>query len=340
MSARHGTDWNSLDLASLFDALVRMDAEALVERALAEDLGTGDFHADITRDRTREMTRDLTSLVSIPADARGSATIGCRGEGVVAGLRVAEIVARRAGLSFVAHVEDGARVVPGARVATVGGNLRTLLSHERTMLNFLTLLSGNATLAARFVDAVRGTRAAICDTRKTVPGLRTMQKYATRCGGATLHRIGLFDAVLLKDNHLGAFAAGTLAERVRDASRRARATGRAAFIECEVDTLAQLDELLALCAQEPGALDMILLDNMDPATLAEAVRRRDARAPRVLLEASGGVQLETVRRIAESGVDRISVGAITHSAPALDLGLDLTIERPHGSTDGASERNR
>jgi nicotinate-nucleotide pyrophosphorylase (carboxylating) len=167
---------------------------------------------------------------------------------------------------------------------------------------------------------VRGTRASVCDTRKTIPGLRTLQKYATRCGGATLHRIGLFDAVLLKDNHLGAFAAGTLGERVRAASLQARAAGPVAFVECEVDELAQLDELLAL---ERGVLDMILLDNMDPATLAEAVRRRDARAPHILLEASGGVRLDTVRAIAESGVDRISVGAITHSAPAIDLGLDL-----------------
>ena len=205
-------------------------------------------------------------------------------------------------------------------LATLEGPFASILAHERTVLNFLTLLSGNATLAARFVDAVRGTRAAICDTRKTVPGLRTLQKYATRCGGATLHRIGLFDAVLLKDNHLGAFAAGTLAERVRQAARSARAAGPVAFVECEVDSLAQLDELLAL---EQGVLDMVLLDNMGPATLAEAVRRRDARAPHVQLEASGGVRLDTVRAIAESGVDRISVGAITHSAPALDLGLDL-----------------
>ena len=342
-------DWNALDLPSLFDRLARADAEAMVARALAEDLA-GDPAADTAANHASRLesappsgadisldisgpadlaARDLTSLVSIPADARGRATVGCRGEGVVAGLRVARIVAARAGLSFEPHVEDGERVAPGARVATVAGPLRALLSHERTMLNFLTLLSGNATLAARFVDAVRGTRASICDTRKTVPGLRTLQKYATRCGGATLHRIGLFDAVLLKDNHLGAFAAGTLAERVRDAAARARATGRASFVECEVDTLAQLDELLGLCVgpRASWSLDMVLLDNMDPATLAEAVRRRDERAPGLLLEASGGVRLDTVRAIAESGVDRISVGAITHSAPALDLGLDLVIER-------------
>lgn len=298
-------DWNALSLAALFEELARADAEAAVARALDEDLGG---------------RGDITSMASIPAAQRGRATVVSRGEGVLAGVRVAEIVASRAGLQLAVHAEDGARLAHGTRVATLEGPFASILAHERTVLNFLTLLSGNATLAARFVDAVRGTRAAICDTRKTVPGLRTLQKYATRCGGATLHRIGLFDAVLLKDNHLGAFAAGTLAERVRQAARSARAAGPVAFVECEVDSLAQLDELLAL---EQGVLDMVLLDNMGPATLAEAVRRRDARAPHVQLEASGGVRLDTVRAIAESGVDRISVGAITHSAPALDLGLDL-----------------
>ena len=298
-------DWNALSLAALFEELARADAEAAVARALDEDLGG---------------RGDITSMASIPAAQRGRATVVSRGEGVLAGVRVAEIVASRAGLQLAVHAEDGARLARGTRVATLEGPFASILAHERTVLNFLTLLSGNATLAACFVDAVRGTRAAICDTRKTVPGLRTLQKYATRCGGATLHRIGLFDAVLLKDNHLGAFAAGTLAERVRQAARSARAAGPVAFVECEVDSLAQLDELLAL---EQGVLDMVLLDNMGPATLAEAVRRRDARAPHVQLEASGGVRLDTVRAIAESGVDRISVGAITHSAPALDLGLDL-----------------
>jgi nicotinate-nucleotide pyrophosphorylase (carboxylating) len=305
MVRRDPRDWNALSLAALFEELARADAEAAVARALDEDLGG---------------RGDITSMASIPAAQRGRATVVSRGEGVLAGVRVAEIVASRAGLQLAVHAEDGARLARGTRVATLEGPFASILAHERTVLNFLTLLSGNATLAARFADAVRGTRAAICDTRKTVPGLRTLQKYATRCGGATLHRIGLFDAVLLKDNHLGAFAAGTLAERVRQAARSARAAGPVAFVECEVDSLAQLDELLAL---EQGVLDMVLLDNMGPATLAEAVRRRDARAPHVQLEASGGVRLDTVRAIAESGVDRISVGAITHSAPALDLGLDL-----------------
>lgn len=311
MNTQARIDWSALALPELFERLARADAEELVVRALAEDLG---FAGVMTQ------LGDITSLSTLSPDARGRAQIASRGDGVIAGLRVAEIVARHAGLSLAVHVDDGARVVRGTRVATLEGPLIALLSHERTMLNFLTFLSGNATLTAQFVDAVRGTRAAICDTRKTVPGLRTLQKYATRCGGATLHRIGLFDAVLLKDNHLGAFADGAIGGRVRDAAMRARSMADVAFVECEVDSLAQLDQLLEL---DGGVLDMILLDNMEPGTLAEAVKRRDARAPGLLLEASGGVRLDTVRRIAASGVDRISVGAITHSSPALDLGIDL-----------------
>jgi nicotinate-nucleotide pyrophosphorylase (carboxylating) len=290
------TDWNAMALPALFEVLCRADAEDAVTRALREDLGDAG---------------DVTSAACFGPGDRGRAKIVSRAEGVLAGIRVAEIVAARAGLSLRVHVEDGARVGRGTPVATVEGPLLALLSHERTMLNFLTLMSGNAT------------RAAICDTRKTVPGLRTLQKYATRCGGATLHRIGLFDAALFKDNHLAAFAGDSLAERAREAAMRARSTSPLAFVECEVDTLAQLDELLSL---EQGVLDMVLLDNMDPGTLAEAVRRRDARAPWIKLEASGGVRLDTVRRIAASGVDRISVGALTHSSQALDLGLDLLID--------------
>jgi nicotinate-nucleotide pyrophosphorylase (carboxylating) len=306
--ATHATDWNAMSLPALFEGLCRADAEDAVTRALHEDLGEAG---------------DITSAACFGADDRGRAKIVSRAEGVLAGIRVAEIVAARAGLSLRIHVEDGARIGRGTPIATVEGPLLALLSHERTMLNFLTLLSGNATLAAQFIDAVRGTRAAICDTRKTIPGLRTLQKYATRCGGATLHRIGLFDAALFKDNHLAAFGGDSLAARAREAAMRARAASPVSFVECEVDTLPQLDELLAL---EEGVLDMVLLDNMDPGTLAEAVRRRDARAPWLKLEASGGVRLDTVRRIAASGVDRISVGALTHSSTALDLGLDLVIE--------------
>ncbi|RLS88045.1 MAG: carboxylating nicotinate-nucleotide diphosphorylase [Planctomycetota bacterium] len=301
-------DWNALTLPQLFDELARADAVIAIERALAEDLGAAGISGDVT------------SAVTIAPTARGRARVVSRSSGVVAGLRVAEIIAQRAGLTLTVHVDDGSRVERGTRIASLEGPLVSLLAHERTMLNFLTLLSGNATLAAQFVDAVHPSRAAICDTRKTIPGLRTLQKYASRCGGATLHRIGLYDAVLIKDNHLGSFEAAELAERVRAASMQARAQRTIAFVECEVDSLAQFDRLLTL---EVGVLDMVLLDNMEPAMLSEAVRRRDARAPHLLLEASGGVRLDTVRRIAASGVDRISVGAITHSANALDIGLDM-----------------
>ena len=301
-------DWNALTLPQLFDELARADAVIAVERALAEDLGAAGISGDVT------------SAVTIAPTARGRARVVSRSSGVVAGLRVAEIIAQRGGLTLTVHVDDGSRVERGTRIASLEGPLVSLLAHERTMLNFLTLLSGNATLAAQFVDAVHPSRAAICDTRKTIPGLRTLQKYASRCGGATLHRIGLYDAVLIKDNHLGSFEAAELAERVRAASMQARAQRTIAFVECEVDSLAQFDRLLTL---EVGVLDMVLLDNMEPAMLSEAVRRRDARAPHLLLEASGGVRLDTVRRIAASGVDRISVGAITHSANALDIGRDM-----------------
>ena len=176
MNTQARIDWSALALPELFERLARADAEELVVRALAEDLG---FAGVMTQ------LGDITSLSTLSPDARGRAQIASRGDGVIAGLRVAEIVARHAGLSLAVHVDDGARVVRGTRVATLEGPLIALLSHERTMLNFLTFLSGNATLTAQFVDAVRGTRAAICDTRKTVPGLRTLQKYATRCGGAS-----------------------------------------------------------------------------------------------------------------------------------------------------------
>jgi nicotinate-nucleotide pyrophosphorylase (carboxylating) len=302
------TDWNSLALPALFDALCRADAEDAVTRAIREDLGA---------------VGDVTSAACFTSEDRGRARLVSRTDGVLAGIRVAEIVAARAGLSIRVHVEDGARIGRGTPVATVEGSLLALLSHERTMLNFVTLMSGTATLAAQFIDAVRGSRALICDTRKTIPGLRTLQKYATRCGGATLHRIGLFDAALFKDNHLSAFGGESLAVRARSAAIRARASAPLAFVECEVDDLSQFDEILSI---EEGVLDMILLDNMDPGALAEAVRRRDAKAPWLTLEASGGVRLDTVRRIAASGVERISVGALTHSASALDLGLDLVVD--------------
>jgi nicotinate-nucleotide pyrophosphorylase (carboxylating) len=202
-------------------------------------------------------------------------------------------------------------VAPGDAVVTISGNARALLTAERVALNYLGRLSGIASLTARYVDAVGGTGAAIVDTRKTTPGLRAFEKYAVRCGGGRNHRTGLFDAILIKDNHI--IAAGGIAE----ALSRARAlAGHMVKIEIEVDTLDQLDEVLR------HKVDAILLDNMTPSQLRKAVKMVGRRAA---TEASGGVSLDTVRAIAETGVDMISVGALTHSAPVLDLGLDFKL---------------
>ena len=290
------------------DTLSPAQIQADVQRALDEDVGSGDLTASL-----------------VPTGRRLTATIICRESAILCGQPwVNEVLHRIAPSARVQwHLQDGQRCTPGATVLTIEGEARELLTAERTCLNFLQTLSAVATRTAQYVEAVRGTRAAILDTRKTIPGLRTLQKYATRCGGATLHRIGLFDGVILKDNHLAAFAGVPLAERVRAAAERARTIAPVAFVECEVDDLAQLDALLSL---ERGVLDLVLLDNMDAGMLTEAVRRRDRAQSAIELEASGGVRLDTVRRIASSGVERISVGAITHSAGALDLGLDLEIE--------------
>ena len=286
-----------------FDEAERKNAETLIDLALAEDLGRAG---------------DLTAYLTIPARARGSARLASRSEGVVAGLPVVSLLAARFELAF--HPSegrvDGDKVSGGSEFARVSGSMRSLLAWERTALNFLQRLSGIATLTARFVAAVEGTHAAILDTRKTTPGWRALEKYAVRCGGGRNHRFGLYDAVLIKDNHLAWLATGTDPIGIALASARAHApTGM--VIEIEVDTLEGLDRAL-----ECGP-DIILVDNFDPDRLVEAVRRRDARAPRVELEASGGVTLAGVAALARTGVDRISVGALTHSAPSLDVGLDF-----------------
>jgi nicotinate-nucleotide pyrophosphorylase (carboxylating) len=219
------------------------------------------------------------------------------------------------GLEF--HHSSAHVFEPGWTIAIVEGPMRALLAMERTALNFLQRLSGIATLTAQFVAEVEGTKAVILDTRKTTPGWRALEKYAVRCGGGTNHRIGLYDAVLIKDNHLAWLAdGGDPIGRAVEAARAGAPKGTK-FIEVEVDTLEQLDRALEV---KP---DIILVDNLGPEKLAEAVRRRNERAPGILLEASGGVNLSTVRALAETGVDRISVGALTHSAPALDIGLDF-----------------
>ena len=272
-------------------------AEA-VTRALAEDLGRAG---------------DITSAATIPADATAAGLIATREAGVIAGLALAEAAFREMdpAVSFEAAVADSDTVVAGAIVARISGNARALLSAERVALNYLSHLSGIATQTRRYADAVAHTKAKITCTRKTIPGLRAFEKYAVRCGGGSNHRFGLDDAVLIKDNHIA--VAGSVSEAIRRAKAFA---GHLVKIEIEVDTLDQLREALSAGA------DAILLDNMKPAMLRQAVA---AAAGKVALEASGGVTLETVAAIAETGVDFISVGALTHSARALDLGLDIDV---------------
>jgi nicotinate-nucleotide pyrophosphorylase (carboxylating) len=275
-------------------------ADILIRLALAEDLGP---------------TGDRTSLATIPESTTARAAFVARSAGVVAGLPVAERVCRAvdAALTFTASVPDGTVTQKGTVLATVSGPLRSVLVAERTALNFLQRLSGVASLTRKFVDAASGSRAKLLDTRKTTPGWRLLEKYAVRCGGGTNHRIGLYDGILIKDNHLAG-----LGGDVRKAVEAARNfPGNAGLpVEVEVDTLEQLEAALAVKA------DIVLLDNMNLGELRAAVARRNAIAPGVRLEASGGVNLITVRDIAATGVDSISVGALTHSAPALDIGLD------------------
>ncbi|MBX9583039.1 MAG: carboxylating nicotinate-nucleotide diphosphorylase [Gemmataceae bacterium] len=272
----------------------------LAELALAEDLGP---------------LGDRTSRALIPADRTGAAAFVARSAGVVAGLPAAGMVcaAVDSRLTFTPSIEDGSPLERGTVLATVAGPLRGLLAAERTALNFLQRLSGVASLTRKYADAVAGARAEVLDTRKTTPGWRLLEKYAVRMGGGHNHRIGLFDGVLIKDNHLAGIG-GDVQLAVETA--RSAPGSESLLIEVEVDTLDQLEEALTARA------DIVLLDNMTPDQLRAAVRRRDELSPATLLEASGGVNLQTIGAIAATGVDRISVGALTHSAPALDIGLD------------------
>jgi nicotinate-nucleotide pyrophosphorylase (carboxylating) len=275
--------------------LPRALIERAVKAALEEDLGAA---GDITTDAT------------IPIDAKGEAMIVASEAGVIAGLDLA-VQAFRAldpDVKFSPLVGDGESVKQGAKIARIVGKTRAILTAERTALNFLGHLSGVATLTSRFVEAVAGTGARIACTRKTTPGLRALEKYAVRMGGGVNHRFGLYDGVLIKDNHVA--AAGGIGNALRALGPRA---GHMVRIEVEVDTLDQLKEALRF------PIDAVLLDNMDVPTLRQAVA---IVAGRVTTEASGGVMLETVRKIAETGVDLISAGALTHSARRLDLSLE------------------
>ena len=272
------------------------DLMNFIRRTLGEDLGRGG---------------DVTSRVTIPEDARFTATMNARQEIVVAGLEIAagffRMLDTQARIERL--VEDGERAAPGTVLMRIEGNARAMLTAERSALNTLQHLSGIATLTRTYVDAIADTGATVIDTRKTIPGLRALEKYAVRMGGAQNHRLRLDDGVLIKDNHVA--VCGGVAEAVR----RAKAANTGLQVQAEVDRVSQLEPAL-----EAG-VDRLLLDNMDLATLGEAVALVAGRVP---LEASGGVRLETIRGIAETGVDFISIGRITQSAPAVDIGLDYS----------------
>ncbi|HJZ91565.1 MAG TPA: carboxylating nicotinate-nucleotide diphosphorylase [Gemmataceae bacterium] len=277
----------------------------LIDFALTEDLGD---------------VGDVTTRATIPEDLRGRAAFVARSDGVLAGVEAAARVCARVDhqLQFAPIRSDGYRLRKGETFATVEGPMRSILTAERTALNFLQRLSGVATLTRQYVDAVAGLPVKILDTRKTTPGWRLLEKYAVRVGGGTNHRVGLYDMILIKDNHLAAMRHAEHGTRnvIQAAIDAARSQFPKLPIEIEVDALAQLDDALA------AGPDIVLLDNMPVDQMRAAVTRRNAIAPRVQLESSGGVNLQTVRAIAETGVDRISVGALTHSAKALDIALD------------------
>lgn len=270
-----------------------------VRQALAEDVGTG----------------DVTTLACVPPDTRARALLRAREPVVLAGLDLAieAFLQLDPNLRMTPRARDGEAIAAGSTVLEIEGSARGILTAERVALNFCQRLSGVATLTARFVAAVKGTQARILDTRKTTPGWRRLEKYAVACGGGTNHRTGLHDLVLIKDNHLAALR-DAQPNAIAAAVDRARKCWPGLRVEVETDTLGQVDQAVAAGA------DIILLDNMDLPTLREAVQRVAGRSR---TEASGGVRLDTVRAIAETGVDFVSVGALTHSAPAVDLGLDF-----------------
>ncbi len=270
--------------------------ESIVKQALLEDMGYG---------------RDVTSELLIPADTTARAVLRARAPGKLAGLIVglSAFTLMDSDFEITVHAGDGDDLDTGQTIAEIEGPARPLLTAERTALNFIQQLSGVASLTARYVEKIKGTHAKITCTRKTAPNLRTLQKYAVRMGGGHNHRSGLDDAILIKDNHIASIGG------VKEALDRVRDAGHTMKVEIEVDTIAQLEAVL-----KHGGADIVLLDNMDIKTLKKSVALARGK---IITEASGGVTLETVRAIAETGVDYISVGALTHSAPALDLGLDI-----------------
>ena len=277
--------------------LSNLHIERIVRMALEEDLGHG---------------HDITSETLIPVSEQATATLRARQSGVLAGIMLALSAFSLTDIDFdmTVHKQDGEWLEEGDVIAEITGPARALLTAERVALNFLTHLSGIATLTHQYVEEIKGTGAEICDTRKTIPGIRMFQKYAVSIGGGSNHRFGLDDAILIKDNHIA--IAGGIDQALNQAKMLA---GHMVKIEIEVDTLEQLQEVI-----DNGNADIVMLDNMDTQTITQAVEMAGGR---IAIEASGGITLETVRSIAECGVHYISVGALTHSAPALDIALDI-----------------
>lgn len=318
-------DVNSLSLAELYTHLARTGlVRRLLEIARDEDLApSGGFGG-----AWGALSGDVTGA-SCPFDGRERlALLRARSPGVACGLVVVpEVLSLVApGCRFAPSKRDGTDMRAGETIGEIAGPIRQILVAERTILNLVGRLSGVATRTRRFLSAMGGefgsTATRLFDTRKTTPGLRMLEKYAVRCGGGYCHRIGLFDAALIKDNHLAHLKPEDLPAFIQSAAEAARrqAGGLLAFVEVEVDSLMQLDAVMTL---EPGVVDVVLLDNMGVESLAQAVAIRDRRGPRPELEASGGITLESIADVARTGVDRISVGSLTHGAASIDVGLDI-----------------
>ena len=287
-----------------FDDLQKNAATTLIKLALEEDL---------------QQTGDLTCQAMIDPSDQAEIQIVARQQGILAGSPITSLIFNELDRTVACthHLSDGDTLEPGSVVTTCAGPLASILIGERTVLNFLTHLCGVASLTARYVKAVSGTNATILDTRKTLPGWRVLEKYAVAAGGGTNHRMGLYDGVLIKDNHLAGWASRTTQPTIAAAIQQARESVNGQKpIEVEVDTL---DQLVDALQAKP---EIVLLDNMSPETMKQAIEMRNANSPSTLLEASGGITLESIRSVAETGVERISVGALTHSVISLDLGFD------------------
>ena len=306
-----------------FSPTAQADCLKLIEMALTEDIGASNLDAGV----------DCTTDSIVPKEAAARAAFVSRADGVVCGVEIAKLAIEHfaSKLKLEVEVEDGQVIKPKQTIAVMVGPAHDILTMERTCLNFMCRLSGISTLTGQYATEIKGTKACVLDTRKTTPGWRRLEKYAVACGGGENHRMGLYDAIMLKDNHLAFYRSlvedndDTIPTTIKiarqwiDDNASKLPNGKKTILQLEVDTLEQLEIALATDC------DIILLDNMDCERLKKSVAMRDAKAPKILLEASGGVNLKTIGEIAKTGVERISVGALTHSAVNFDIGLDWEI---------------